>query len=78
LSDYLGRDLKKIFGNRILGPEYPLISRVQQWYIKTILIKLEREIPPAKAKKLIAESIERVEKEKGASSLKIAVDVDPY
>jgi primosomal protein N' (replication factor Y) len=77
-SDFLGRDLKKIFGKRVLGPEFPLISQVQLWYIKTILIKLEREKPIAKSKQLINEAIERLEKEKGASALKIAVDVDPY
>jgi primosomal protein N' (replication factor Y) len=77
-ADILGRDLKEIFGKRILGPEYPLISQVQLWYIKTILIKIEREKPQGKAKQLIIDAIERVEKEKGASSLKIGVDVDPY
>jgi len=77
-SDILGRDLKEIFGKRVLGPEAPVISQVQLWYIKTILIKIEREKPPAKAKQLIVEAIERLEKEKGASSLKIAIDVDPY
>ena len=77
-SDILGRDLKEIFGKRVLGPESPVISQVQLWYIKTILIKIEREKPPAKAKQLIIEAIDRLEKEKGGSSLKIAVDVDPY
>ena len=33
---------------------------------------------PAKAKQLIMEAIDRLEKEKGASSLRIAIDVDPY
>jgi primosomal protein N' (replication factor Y) (superfamily II helicase) len=77
-SDILGSDLKLIFGKRVLGPESPVISQVQMWYIKTILIKIEREKPPARAKKLIIEAIQRLEKEKGASSLKIAIDVDPY
>ncbi len=77
-SDFLGRDLKKIFGRRVLGPEFPLIAQVQLWYIKTILIKLEREKPIAKSKQLINEAIEKLEKEKGASALKIAIDVDPY
>jgi primosomal protein N'' len=77
-SDILGQELKDIFGKRVLGPESPVISRVQLWYIKTILIKIEREKPPAKAKQLITETIEKLEKEKGASSLRIAVDVDPY
>jgi len=77
-ADILGRDLKSVFGGRVLGPEFPLISQIQLWYIKTILIKLEREKPVVPAKHTIMEAIERVEKEKGASSLKIAVDVDPY
>jgi primosomal protein N' (replication factor Y) (superfamily II helicase) len=77
-SDILGRDLKQLFGKRVLGPESPFISQVQLWYLKTILIKIEREKPPIKAKQLISEAIERIEKEKGASSLRIAVDVDPY
>ncbi len=77
-SDILGNELKLIFGKRILGPESPVISQVQQWYIKTILIKIERERAPAKAKQLIMDAIDKVEKEKGASSLRISVDVDPY
>jgi primosomal protein N' (replication factor Y) (superfamily II helicase) len=77
-SDILGRDLKKEFGKMVLGPESPLISQVQLWYIKTILIKLEREKPVAPAKQLIIAAIERLEKEKGASALKIGIDVDPY
>ncbi|MCJ7448278.1 MAG: primosomal protein N' [Bacteroidales bacterium] len=74
----LGGDLKTLFGKRILGPEYPLISRIQSWYIKTILIKIEKEISGAKSRQLILESIERLEMFKGASSLRIAIDVDPY
>ena len=77
-SDILGRDLREIFGKRVLGPESPVISQVQLWYIKNILLKIEREKPPAKAKQLIIEAIDRLGKEKGASGLKIAIDVDPY
>ena len=74
----LGDDLKKFFGNRVLGPEFPVISQVQLYYIKTILIKIEKQKPLARAKYMIRESIERTEKLKGAGGLKISVDVDPY
>ncbi len=77
-ADMLGNDLKAIFGKRVLGPEFPLISRIQLWYIKTILLKIEKEKPAAKARQLILGSIDRLEKEKGASSLRISIDVDPY
>ena len=77
-ADILGNDLKMIFGKRILGPEFPVISQIQLWYIKTILIKIERERPIVRAKEMISEAISRLEKEKGAGGLKIAIDVDPY
>ncbi len=77
-SELIGNELRKQFGKRVLGPESPLISQVQSYYIKTILIKIERDKAPARAKQLISEVIERIEAEKGASTLRIAVDVDPY
>ena len=77
-SANLGEDLKKSFGKRVLGPESPMIARIQLWYIKNILIKIERDNPLSRAKQLINEAIERTEKMKGASSLRISVDVDPY
>jgi primosomal protein N' (replication factor Y) (superfamily II helicase) len=77
-SDILGNDLRTIFGTRVLGPEEPIVSRVQLWYIKTILLKIEKDRASSKARQLILQAIEKVEKEKGASGLRIAVDVDPY
>ncbi len=77
-SDMLGNELKRIFGKRVLGPESPVVGQVQAWYIKNILIKLEKERPSASAKMLLLEAVSRIEKEKGASSLRINIDVDPY
>jgi primosomal protein N' (replication factor Y) len=77
-ADRLGIDLRKYFGNRVLGPEFPVISQIQTWYIKTILIKIEKEKPLGRSRLIIKEAIERLEKEKGAGALKIAVDMDPY
>ncbi len=77
-ADILGRNLKELFGKRVLGPEFPLISQVQLWYIKTILVKIEKERSAAKAREMISGAIDRVLREKGASSLRISIDVDPY
>ena len=77
-SGILGEELKKVFGRRVLGPESPMVARIQLWYIKNILIKVEREKPLARAKQLITEVIDRTERMKGASSVRISVDVDPY
>ena len=77
-SELLGTELKKLFNKRVLGPEAPVISRAQLWYIKTIMIKIEKDKSLTKAKQLISGAIEKVEKEKKAYALRIAVDVDPY
>ncbi len=77
-AELLGNELKIIFGKRVLGPEEPVISRVQAWYIKNILIKIEKDKPPSKAKQLLEEAIAGIITMKGASSLRISVDVDPY
>jgi len=81
LNDFAGNlanELRNSFGKRILGPEFPLIYQVQLYYIKTILVKIEKQWPPAKAKMIIRGSMERIQKMKGAGGLKISVDVDPY
>jgi primosomal protein N' (replication factor Y) len=77
-SAMLGDDLRRSMGKRVLGPEFPVIARIQLWYIKNILIKIEREKPLAKAKEMIMESIEKVAGSKGAGSLRMDIDVDPY
>ena len=77
-SEIIGKDLRQVFGTRVLGPESPLINRIQMWYLSNILIKIEKEKPLNKAKMLIAGIIEKVEGRKGTSSLRISADVDPY
>ena len=77
-ADILGSDLRTYFGKRVLGPEFPIISQIQLWYIKTILIKIEKEKPLVRAKEMIQEAITRLEEVKGAGAVRIAIDVDPY
>ena len=40
-------------GIQVLGPEFPLISRIRNEYIKDILIKISPEISVEKVKKFI-------------------------
>ncbi|MGB8491090.1 MAG: primosomal protein N', partial [Bacteroidales bacterium] len=77
-SAILGGLLRREFGKMVLGPEFPVISQIQSWYIKDIILKLDRERSLIASKKYIAEAIGTVENEKGASALRISVDVDPY
>lgn len=76
-SEHLAKELKKIFGGRVLGPEFPVISWIKTWHIKTILIKLEKKVSHKKAKELIKNTIDYIKTNKNFKSVQILSDVDP-
>ncbi len=76
-SAHLADNLKKIFGKRVLGPESPVISRVQNMYIKKILIKIERQRSFQKAKQLLEEQIIHLVTMDHFKTIQISIDVDP-
>ena len=61
----------------VLGPEFPLVSRIQLWYHKEIWIKINAGYSLPKVKKFIVENIERVQGSPENSSCVIHIDVDP-
>ena len=73
----LSTNLRERFGARILGPEYPVISRIKTLYIKQLWIKIEREISAVHAKRQMQEIIDRVRLHDGNKTIQIAIDVDP-
>ena len=75
-ADNLAYKLKSIFGNRILGPESPDINKIQNWFIKNIMIKIEKDKPIQKAKDLIYDSIQELSKHQDYKSIQVAADVD--
>lgn len=70
--------LRKKLGNQLLGPEYHLISRVQQYYQLMIRIKLNKNQSPAIVKKYIVEAVEKVKHYENNSQVQVNIDVDPY
>ena len=74
---HLATALKAIFHRDVLGPEYPVVGRIQTWFQKEMLIKLPRDgkIPEAKAK--IMEIINHAKAQPNNSTLIIYADVDP-
>jgi primosomal protein N' (replication factor Y) (superfamily II helicase) len=76
-SQQLAKELQKTIKTPILGPEYPLLSRVQQYYQLMIRIKLERTVSPAEPKKSILEAIEKVKHYENNGTVLFSIDVDP-
>jgi primosomal protein N' (replication factor Y) len=76
-SRQLSEILRKEYGNRVLGPETPVVGRVQNWHIKHILIKLEKNKEIAEWKNQIREICDNLKNKPGYSTLQIIYDVDP-
>jgi primosomal protein N' (replication factor Y) (superfamily II helicase) len=73
----LAQMLKKAFPMQVLGPEYPVVSRIRNLYIQEILIKLKRDASLAPSKEKIKVMIADFLKTTEIKQLKVVVDVDP-
>jgi len=70
--------LKDNLGKRVLGPAVPGIPRVRNQYILKILIKMERDAKAIKtAKQLVTEATSYMQSQKGFSTVRVNVNVDP-
>ncbi|HBB90297.1 MAG: primosomal protein N' [Bacteroidetes bacterium GWF2_49_14] len=69
--------LKEALPGRIMGPNPPVVSRIQGKYIQTILIKMERSHELILQKKSLASLIRNFESKKLYGSLVVQADVDP-
>ncbi|NOU45592.1 MAG: primosomal protein N' [Bacteroidales bacterium] len=73
----LAEQLKKLFKNDVLGPEYPSVQRIKTLYIKQILLKFDRKYQSSKVKELLGEQIHQFELITRYKSVMIHIDVDP-
>lgn len=76
-SDELSARLRLFLGNRVVGPEYPMVSRVRNLFVKNIMIRLERNVALAAVKQKIMALIEETLQKKEYGRLRILPDVDP-
>jgi primosomal protein N' (replication factor Y) len=63
----------------VIGPEFPLISRIRNYYIKSIMLKFEKDsISINKAKAIIRDVITQFQTTKLSKGCIVQPDVDPY
>ncbi|MDB4923683.1 primosomal protein N' [Mucilaginibacter sp.] len=78
-SIYLANELRKQFDDRVIGPEFPLVSRIRNYYIKTIMLKFEKDgISINKVKAIIRDIITQFQTTKLSKGSIVQPDVDPY
>ena len=72
------KSLKTRFENKVYGPEFPLIPRIQNRYINVIQIKIPINENLLKSKKIILKIVSSFESISKFRSIQISIDVDPY
>lgn len=69
--------LKDIFGERVLGPEKPYVSRLNNWYVRSIMLKVESNASMSKVKGLLRELYVNMSSDRRLRYAQVYYDVDP-
>jgi len=74
---WLAKMLRDAFGQRVLGPEFPAVSRIRNLYLKNFLIKIEKGAALARLKFELSTILQQFAKQSNYRQVIVAVDVDP-
>jgi primosomal protein N' (replication factor Y) len=77
VANQLAGRLRKNNNLIVLGPEFPLVSRIQLWYHKEIWLKFSRSSGTGSIKKFVTQIIEEVKQLPDNSTCMVSIDVDP-
>lgn len=68
--------IKPSLGNMVLGPNKPVISRIQQYNIREILLKLDNNMSASKIRDFLKQTEVKIREEIEFKYLQIYYDVD--
>ena len=71
-------ELRKIFDQRVLGPQFPIISRIKNEYHKQILLKVERSYSSNQVRQHLNKILAEFKTDKLLAKVKLKIDVDCY
>ena len=77
-SKWFGQALENKLGEQVLGPEPPPVSRIRNFYISNILIKIPKKQSLEKTKQYINRVQQSFNSIKEFSSVRLTIDVDNY
>ncbi len=73
----LSENMRNLFGKRVLGPQDPVIGRIQSYYLKNIILKIEKSASFAKARGHLRRILKEFQLSDPGKQIKIQLDVDP-
>lgn len=76
--ELLTNRLRAKYGNRVIGPSEPSVARVRGYFIKQVMIKMEKSGTMIKSVKTdLMEYVDEVHKTRGLSGVRFNINVDP-
>ena len=79
IAESFAKDLRMQLGEMILGPQSPLIGRIRNYYIQSIIIKMDwKNQSVVKIKTLLKDKVSLFEVDKANKGAFLIIDVDPY
>jgi len=76
-AENFASSLREIFKERVMGPDYPVVNRIQNLFLKNIMLKIEKDAPDKKIKERVQHIIDAFYSVPLYKSIRIVVDVDP-
>ena len=76
-STILGKHMREIFDERILGPDLPPVAKVKQLYIRKIVLKVENELSQYKINELLQNLQQAYLSQPRYRSISMYYDIDP-
>lgn len=73
----LGSRLRQLFGDRVLGPDKPVVARVKMLYIRKLVLKLENSLDWHRVRQSLREVQADLMKDRRYGALQVYYDVDP-
>ena len=77
VANELASRLRELLGTRVSGPEEPTVGRVQTWYIRRIMLKVETNASISKVKSLLNDVRVDMTNRGRLSGASVYYDVDP-
>jgi len=77
-SQDLAMHLKSALKERVLGPEFPIVKRIQNQYQKEIKIKYEKSLSDKKIKEHLMALLTNFYEMVSYKAIKVNIDVDAY
>lgn len=77
IAQHYAVELRRLLGNRVYGPEEPHVSRIQNLYIRKIMLKIEPTASMKRVKEVLREAYLTLHRQQQMKGMSVYYDVDP-